>query len=84
MASLPQARTVTCEEWLAMPQVEDSIEEVVNGEIRIMPPAKLLHALTEDQPEVLCLENGILASGGQLKPKLCPNVLIDNASIWPD
>ena len=28
-----------------MPVVEDAIEEVVNGEIRIMPPAKLKHAL---------------------------------------
>jgi Uma2 family endonuclease len=44
MATLPQAKTVTYEEWLAMPEVEDAIEEVVNGEIRIMPPAKSLHA----------------------------------------
>ena len=28
-----------------MPEVQDAIEEVVNGEIRIMPPAKLKHAL---------------------------------------
>jgi Uma2 family endonuclease len=44
MATLPHARTVTYEEWLTMPEVQDAIEEVVNGEIRIMPPAKLLHA----------------------------------------
>ena len=28
-------RTVTYEEWLNMPVVDDAIEEVVNGEIRI-------------------------------------------------
>jgi Uma2 family endonuclease len=44
MASLPNLKTVTYEEWLRMPEVEDATEEVVNGEIRIMPPAKLKHA----------------------------------------
>ena len=29
-------RTVTYEEWLNMPVVDDAIEEVVNGEIRIV------------------------------------------------
>ena len=29
-------RTVTYEEWLNMPLVDDAIEEVVNGEIRIV------------------------------------------------
>jgi Uma2 family endonuclease len=43
MASLPNTRTVTYEEWLAMPEVQDAIEEVVNGEIRIMPPPKMNH-----------------------------------------
>jgi len=37
MASLPNAKPVTYEEWLTMPEVQDAIEEVVNGEIRIMP-----------------------------------------------
>jgi Uma2 family endonuclease len=45
MASLPNSKTVTYEEWLRMPEVSDAIEEVVNGEIRIMPPAKWKHAL---------------------------------------
>jgi Uma2 family endonuclease len=45
MASLPRPKTVTYEEWLRMPEVSDCIEEVVNGEIRIMPPAKFKHAL---------------------------------------
>jgi Uma2 family endonuclease len=43
MASLPSSKTVTYEQWLLMPEVEDAIEEVVNGEIRIMPPAKWKH-----------------------------------------
>jgi Uma2 family endonuclease len=43
MASVPNVKTVTYEEWLRMPEVEDATEEVVNGEIRIMPPPKLNH-----------------------------------------
>lgn len=43
MASLPKAGTVTYEEWLRMPVVHDGIEEVVNGEIRVMPPNKSPH-----------------------------------------
>lgn len=38
------SKIVTYEEWLAMPEVEDAIEEVVDGEISIMPPAKWHHA----------------------------------------
>src|SRR5579864_1573081 len=38
-------RTVTYEEWLNMPVVEDAIEEVVNGEVRTMPPKKWKHGL---------------------------------------
>lgn len=38
-------RTVTYEEWLNMPVVEDAIEEVVNGEVRTLPPNKWKHAL---------------------------------------
>ncbi len=44
MATVPNLKTVTYEEWLRMPEVEDATEEVVNGEIRIMPPAKWNHA----------------------------------------
>lgn len=40
MASLPNSKTVMYEEWLRVPEVTDTIEEVVKGEIRIMPPAK--------------------------------------------
>jgi hypothetical protein len=38
-------RTVTYEEWLNMTVVEDAIEEVVNGEVRSMPPNKWKHAV---------------------------------------
>jgi Uma2 family endonuclease len=44
MASLPNSKTVTYEEWLRMPEVTDAVEEVVNGEIRLTPPAKFKHA----------------------------------------
>ena len=37
-------KTVFYEEWLAMPIVEDAIEEVVGGEVRLMPPNKTTHA----------------------------------------
>lgn len=37
-------KTVSYGEWLAMPIVEDAIEEVVDGEIRLMPPNKTTHA----------------------------------------
>jgi Uma2 family endonuclease len=43
MASLPNTKLVTYEEWLQMPEVKD--EEVVDGEIRVMPTAKWNHAL---------------------------------------
>ena len=43
MASLPNSKTVNYEEWIRMPEVGDAIEEVVNGEIQIMPPAKWKH-----------------------------------------
>ena len=37
------SKTLTYEEWLTLPEVE-GVEEVVNGEIRKMPPNKLPHA----------------------------------------
>lgn len=45
MASLPNAKRVTYEEWLQMPIVRDVREEVVDGEIRIMPLNKWNHTL---------------------------------------
>jgi Uma2 family endonuclease len=38
-------KTLSYEEWLTLPEVE-GVEEVVNGEIRKMPPNKLPHAYT--------------------------------------
>ena len=41
MATLP--KIITYEEWLEMPITHDGREEVVNGEIRVMPPNKSPH-----------------------------------------
>jgi len=41
MATTP--KVLTYEEWLEMPEVQDGIEEVVDGEVRIMPPNKAIH-----------------------------------------
>jgi Uma2 family endonuclease len=43
MTGVANSKRVTYEEWLRMPKVDDAIEEVVNGEIRIMPPHKWEH-----------------------------------------
>lgn len=37
-------RTLTYEEWLELPPVEDGTDEVVNGELRFMPPTHYPHA----------------------------------------
>ncbi|HYL75246.1 MAG TPA: Uma2 family endonuclease [Bryobacteraceae bacterium] len=51
MATTPKA--LTYQEWLKLPEAE-GIEEVVNGEIRRMPPNKILHADTvENLAELL-------------------------------
>ncbi|MGH9673041.1 MAG: Uma2 family endonuclease, partial [Bryobacteraceae bacterium] len=42
MATLP--RTVTYDEWLAMPEIDEGREEVVNGDVQFLPPPKLPHA----------------------------------------
>jgi Uma2 family endonuclease len=47
-------KTVTYEEWLEMPEVEDGREEVVDGEIIRLPPNKWNHAQTiEELADVL-------------------------------
>jgi Uma2 family endonuclease len=48
MASLPHTGTITYEEWLQMP-VTEGREEVVNGQIRIMPPNKMPHPRVVDK-----------------------------------
>ena len=45
MAAPPVSKTVTYEEWLQMPEVSEGREEVVNGQIRYMPPCKTPHPL---------------------------------------
>jgi Uma2 family endonuclease len=42
MATVP--RILTYEEWLQMPAEHDGREEVVNGELFVMPPNKYTHA----------------------------------------
>ena len=50
-------KLVTYEEWLKMPEVQDAIEEVVNGEIVIMPAPKAPHAdVVEDLRDILGLQ----------------------------
>ena len=46
MATLP--KVVTYEEWLEMPFTQDACEELVNGEIRIMPPNRAPHPEVAD------------------------------------
>ena len=46
MATTP--KLLTYEEWLKLPEAE-GIEEVVNGEIRKMPPNKIIHAATVEK-----------------------------------
>jgi len=66
-------KLVTYEEWLRMPEVDDAIEEVVNGEIVRMPPPKARHAYIIDalgdllkrqidpgQVRVLCTQFGLV------------------------
>ncbi|MEO7142908.1 MAG: Uma2 family endonuclease [Bryobacteraceae bacterium] len=43
MATITKA--ITYDEWLKLPVLEDAIEEVVDGEVHIMPPNKLVHAV---------------------------------------
>src|SRR5262252_2301950 len=43
MATLPNSRLVSYEEWLRLPEVTDSIEEVIDGEVRIMPAPTFRH-----------------------------------------
>ncbi|MBZ5583276.1 MAG: Uma2 family endonuclease [Acidobacteriia bacterium] len=44
MASLPNAKTLTYDQWLKLPLTAGGREEVVNGEITFMPPNKWPHA----------------------------------------
>jgi len=52
MAAPPVSKTVTYEEWLQMPEVSEGREEVVNGQIRYMPPCTAPHALVVESIQV--------------------------------
>jgi len=43
-------RAVSWQQWLDMPEVPDGTEEPVHGETRVMPHAKLKHALIIEGP----------------------------------
>jgi Uma2 family endonuclease len=63
MASLSNTRGVSYEEWLEMPEVEDGVEEVVDGQIIFMPPAKLPHAwIVRDVQRALIIRKAPLTS----------------------
>jgi Uma2 family endonuclease len=72
MASLPSSRTITYDEWLRMPEVQDAIEEVVNGEISVIPAPEIDHAIVARQ---LCK-----SFDAQLNPK--EYLVLDNAFGW--
>src|SRR5260370_8332859 len=47
-------KLITYEEWLTMPEVDDAIEEVVNGEIVTVPPPKAHHGdIVESLADIL-------------------------------
>ena len=63
MATTP--KVLTYEEWLKLPEAE-GIEEVVNGEIRKMPPNKILHADTVENLAEL-LKTGLDRATAQIR-----------------
>lgn len=86
MATIP--RILTYEEWLRMPVEHDGREEVVNGELIIMPPNRVTHADVVEQlieaflPRIDRKEIKILGSSVSLmiqrEPLTCraPDVLV--------
>lgn len=97
MASLPNHTTVTCEEWLHLPEVKDAIEDDRHAEVHnsvcglIVRKAPLtsaggnIHSAPQLPVEVLARAKGhaILAEG-LLKPALFPGVQVDIVQTWPD
>jgi Uma2 family endonuclease len=74
---------VAYQDWLQMPTVQDATEEVLDGEMIIIPPRRLPHAsilsdldwalmqqLSEDEYEILCGNFGLVISQ---EPLTCRN-----------
>jgi Uma2 family endonuclease len=91
MATLPKTGTITYEEWLRLPE---SVDEVVNGEIRVMPRAKSDHVrvvarlvralqrqLNDRQAEVFSGSFGVMI---RKEPVTCrtPDVAVFEAGSW--
>jgi len=86
------ARNLTYEEWLQMPTVQDGTDEVVNGELRFMPPthyphaaiiqrliSRMLRQVDESRVEILGSNFGLMISQ---KPLTCRSP--DLALFWRD
>ena len=94
MATVPNHQTVTYEEWLRMPEVSDAIEEVVNGEIRMVPPPKWIHTqiirnlrrgmeaqVDERSVTVLVEQFGLVVQRSPLIVRVPDLAIFENASI---
>ncbi len=84
------SRAVTYEEWLSMPLVQDGVDEIVDGEYRLMPPAKYAHVSPEAetieirQLREVSLQPIAIAADGNLQPIRFPSVSIPiSTALWP-
>jgi Uma2 family endonuclease len=93
MASLPKTHLVTYEEWLEMPESEGR-EEVVNGEIIPMPPAKdrhmhvleqllwaFMHQLDKAQHKVCVGAYGLVIRTAPLTSRIPDLAIFDRATL---
>jgi len=71
MATTP--KTLTYEEWLALPESEGT-EEVVKGEIVTLPPNNVIHADIVESLADLLKE--------KLDPAHLPDAVVDIDRIW--
>ena len=94
MASLPNHTTVTCEEWLHLPEVKDAIEDDRHAEVHnsvcglIVRKAPLtsaggnIHSAPQLPVEVLARAKGKLRTNAILAEGLLKTVNI--VQTWPD
>ena len=85
------SKTLTYEEWIQLPET-DEIEEIVNGEIRKIPPNEVPHALTVENLAGLLKEKldrrtvQVLVTSFALRispfSSAFPDARIDIAAIW--